>query len=278
MQPIQPMRRLPQGRVLYESVFEKNSTETILDIIASGIQACYHNARHLFADARLLWEKKSFCTAVFLSATTDEEIAKVYILLDMARLDFVKHESTIRKLCKNFYNHIAKWIYIEVITRRPLVRNMAHLKEVVEPLKDEYIPGDYESGEPGMPHEAIQMREWQLYVDYFSYDEQWNNPSSPSYLESALAVTWKMQLEDTKTSLEELEKAEKFGLFKKDSIKILHEEFSKKFVNTNTPTEEIFKTYDCIFGKLETIGIYLPSEMQSENALLKLPLYHYNLK
>lgn len=42
---------------------------------------------------------------------TKEEIGKVFILLDMIKLDFAKHESTLRRLCRAFHNHGVKLAY-----------------------------------------------------------------------------------------------------------------------------------------------------------------------
>jgi len=102
------------GRVLYESIFENRPVDEIVNTISSGISLLIHNARGLLADAAILNDNNRYMVASFLAVTAREEISKVHILTDACRLDFEKHASNIRNLCRAFYSHIDKFAYFKI--------------------------------------------------------------------------------------------------------------------------------------------------------------------
>ena len=73
----------PSG-VLFEFLFG-GSTEQAFGRLAEGIVAILRNAQKLIDDATVLVEVKRFERASFLIATAEEEMGKVYILLDSYR-------------------------------------------------------------------------------------------------------------------------------------------------------------------------------------------------
>ena len=84
-------------------------------------------------------------TARFLLTTAREEVGKAFIMLDMCRLDFARHQSVLRRLCTAFYSHIEKQAYFDTLQFEGL-QSFAHVAEWwrVEMIK--WFPGDLEGG------------------------------------------------------------------------------------------------------------------------------------
>lgn len=269
------IKRPSQSDMLYKALFEERTEESVLNIISSGILALCTNARRLFEDAKILTSAERFTAAQFLLATADEEAAKVYILLDMGCLDFSKHPGELKKLCRAFYSHLSKHAYIEV-TRFGKFWNMEHLKEVLDMERKEYWLGNYESGEPDMPADALMLREGSLYVDFSSYDDAW---STPSYSKE-IVLGWGSEenriggsLNDLQKSIGRLEETRDPGLFSLECLQILHEVFSPIFITLKTTKQEICDLYHRFLNRLEDQGIHLSETLRDDNALLEWPLY-----
>lgn len=269
------VKRPSQSDTLYKALFENRTDESVLDIISSGILALCTNARRLLEDAKILTGADRFATACFLVATSDEEVAKVYILLDMARLDFGKHHGELKKLCRAFYSHLSKHAYIEV-TRFGQFWNMQHVKEVVDMRKVEWWHGNYESGEPDMPAQALMVREGSLYVDFSDYDDAW---LAPSYSKE-MVLGWGSEegriggsLNDLEKSIVRLEQTRDAGLFSLECLQILHEIFSRVFITSKTTREEIIALYNHFLKRLKDQGIQLNEVLNNDNALFEWPLY-----
>jgi AbiV family abortive infection protein len=97
-----------RGQQLFKNLFMDRDCNAILEVISAGLTAILSNAKRLTQDVTLLANSKRFASAAFLMATADEEIAKSYILIDMCRLDFLRHHSVLKALCQAFYSHVAK--------------------------------------------------------------------------------------------------------------------------------------------------------------------------
>lgn len=269
------VKRPSQRSMLHKALFESRTDESVLKIISSGILALCENARRLLDDAKILTNADRFSAACFLLATADEEAAKVYILLDMARLDFAKHQGELGKLCKAFYNHLSKHAYIET-TRFNRLWDMAHLKKVVEMEKVEWFKGNYESGEPDMPAQALMVREGSLYVDFSDYDDAWFTPS----WSKEMVLGWGSEegriggaLAEVEGSVRRLEETRDAGLFSLECLQIFHGVFSQVFITSNTTNKELKALYDHFLKRLEEQGIHLSETLRNDNALLEWPLY-----
>lgn len=125
-------RKRPQppkpGIKLFENLFLGLEYEAILKRISDGVQAVISNSVRLLEDVEILLNSERFASAGFLLATADEEMAKAYILLDMCRLDFYKHENTLKHLCRAFYEHVAKFAYNEIVRFSLGFSDMEHEK------------------------------------------------------------------------------------------------------------------------------------------------------
>jgi len=274
------VNRPSQGDTLYKALFQDRTDESSLETISSGILACCTNARRLFDDAKILTNADRFATAHFLLATADEEVGKVYILLDMLRLDFAKHEGELRKLCRAFYDHLSKHAYTDVL-RFPGIWNwdLNGVKRRFKSERKNWWEGNPESGEPSMPADHLMVREGSLYVEFssYGYEDVWLVPSNN--LIKGMVLGWGPRMRGgalncMEKSVAKLEESRDNGLFSPECLQVFHEEFSKRFITSlNTMSEEILDLYNPIFRKLQKIGIQLSTTLRADNALIAWPLY-----
>ena len=88
----------PPGKVLYENLFGHKDRNYSLSLLSDGLHAVAENTEHLICEAEILSGADKYSRADFIVATAKEEMAKSFILLDMCRLDFEKHEGPLRRL------------------------------------------------------------------------------------------------------------------------------------------------------------------------------------
>jgi AbiV family abortive infection protein len=228
----------------------------------------------LLEDAVILEKAGRFASAQFLITTADEEMAKSYILLDACRLDFSRHISVLRILCRSFYDHVSKYAYMRlVIAGSERFRDMEEVKRLWEIETTEWWPSkDYESGEPDMPHQTYFIREMPLYVDFVDYNQKWYEPEIEAVL--AHKILGKFRLSDTEGALKRLRKSFDAGLYTAKSLAILNDIFKGVYIKEDTPLERIERLYEKTAQQIEAeLGIGRNSFFES--ALHEWPLYHF---
>lgn len=237
------------GNRLYFGLFQNRTEDEALTLLGEGLVSVKDNARRLVTDAQLLLKSKRFSSARFILTTADEEMAKAYILLDMCRLDFSRHESTLRCLCRAFYDHVSKHAYNEV-HRFQRIHNMAHAREIWDVETTKWWPSNPESGEPDMPHDTYFLREMPLYVDYIEYDQRWLVPDDGSesfWFERSAGID---SLSVTLKYLAKLEFTYEIGLFDFKCLKIFNEGFKKFYIKENWQESDRIKIYTTITERL----------------------------
>jgi hypothetical protein len=149
---------------------------------------------------------------------------------------------------------------------------MAHVKEVWDMETTKWWPsGDYESGEPDMPHETYFVREMPLYVDFIDYDQAWSMPENSTT--SYIFDMWGNGFPDAEKALERLQRTRQAGLYVPESLAILNSNFSKIYITEETPSEQIQRLYEKVARQLENkLGI--TKESFFDSALHEWPLYH----
>jgi len=269
------MRSLPPSRDkgLYECLFNNKNSDQSLLLLAEGIDSIQENASRLIKDIDLLIANKRYPSAVFLLATADEEIAKAYILLDMCRVDFSRHESTLKKLCQAFYNHVTKHAYNKVIRHKGFLE-FKQVKAFWETEMVQWWPAGLETGEPDMPHDTYFNRELPLYVDFIPYNGSWNCPNE---CDSAMMIGESLGLSrllDLKVALNQLQETHNASFFKPKSLAMLNEIFSKQYVSDKTSTIEIHQLHENLASRLcSSLGI--SAKDYYDSALCQWPLYHF---
>jgi len=259
---------------LYENLFEGRARFGIIEIISAGINAICANQNRLMADVNLLAKSKRFSSAHFLLTTAKEEMAKVSILLDICRLNFSKYESTLRCLCKAFYDHISKHAYFQMCSFWP-IHDMQHAKEIWESETTKWFPqSDPSSGVPDMPHETYFDRELPLYVDYIEYDQKWwipDNREESILFENILGKNILVEAEKYSECIHSMLIG---GLFDPDCLTILNDEFKKTYISDKTENlviKNLNKKVASRFMKEKNIGF----DIYFNSIYANYPLYHF---
>lgn len=258
-----------RGKTLYGNIFQDHDSDFIINTLSEGIYAVIDNALGLLNDAEILVNAKSFSCAGFLRATADEEMAKVYIIIDMCRLNFDKHESVLIKLCQAFYDHVKKHAYNEVV-RFPNVYDMKHVKEIYEVETIKWFPAGIDSGEPDMPHETVFRREFNLYVDYIGSDQKWFIPTPDSCIMGNDNL--EIALRESHEALDKLIYTRDLGLFKAEALGILNDVFKNHYIRESTKNNELADISEKYAKKTnETLGILV--EGIAKSTIISWPLY-----
>jgi AbiV family abortive infection protein len=211
--------------LLFENLFIRRNRNSTLDVISKGLNCVAENAESLLHEAKILADSEKKARASFLVTTANEEIAKAYILLDICRLDFEKQQTILRRLCKAFYNHIAKYAYYKTIWRStsapiPWPRIVDFFKNDLK----EWRPSE-SMDEPDMPHDVYFDRESNLYVDFSDYAQTWVKPI-PENPRQEFDIYSK-----SRKSLDRLISSNQAGLFKVEVLDIFNEVFRTKYIN-----------------------------------------------
>lgn len=258
------------GKMLYENIFQNRDDIEIISIISDGCKIIYNNANRLIRDAKLLLNDNSYVSATFLGTTAREEMAKSHILIDACRLDF-KHESTLRRLCKSFYNHIDKYAYYTVLNLRALYK-MEHVLEAWKVNTKKYWFSEIESGEPDMPHEVNFLREMPLYVDYIKFDGDWFDPSAKRG--KLIEEFRKFPIEDAEDEFNRYQKSIDAGLYSQRALEIIHDTYKYQYINMDIKSEELDLLYNNALNKIESEGIY--SKIDDNDIFINaLSLYYF---
>ncbi len=268
--PIPPNR----SKVLYDSLFGGDRSGA-LETIANGIATIGENVASLLSDAQLLADSERYERAEFLATTAEEELGKLYILVDMCRLDFARHESVLRGLCKAFYDHVAKHAYVELNAQTyPGITNLAEMKEAYRIETQLWWPSDYESGEPDMPSDVYFYREANLYVNFDDYAKVWSIPKIPSkamLFENPFLGTPVSKAEKV---MKKIEHTHALGLFEPDRLGILNDHFSHRFINDRTEMDDLLGLYRSVGADLES-QFGLPIERFEASEVHNMPLYAF---
>ncbi|PKN52824.1 MAG: hypothetical protein CVU55_06280 [Deltaproteobacteria bacterium HGW-Deltaproteobacteria-13] len=254
--------------MLYKNLFVSNNTFTIL---SDGFDILLANVERLVKDANLLKDTDGYMTASFLGSTAREEMAKVHILIDACRLNFSRHESVLKRLCRAYYSHIAKYAYYNVLSL-PRLGNMEEVKEMWENDVKKWWPSAPESGEPDMPHDTKYLREMPLYVDYSDWDGCWYSPQRENGSLHKSARLYSIKCAEEELALFRI--THNAGLYKEESLSIINEIYMKQYVNENTKMERIYSLYGNVANQIEK-RLAIPKEKFINSFITKWPLYPF---
>ena len=268
IQPPQPWR------VLYKNLFEVRRRDESIKLISDGLRSILKNVNRLISDVEILTNSNHFSSAHFLLTTVKEEMAKSYIFLDMCRLNFSKHESVLKCLCKAFYDHVFKHAYFQLNNFWP-VHDMQHAKDIWESETTKWRPNnDPTSGEPDMPHDTYFDREMPLYVDYIEYDQKWSIPDND---EEGIHFEKKIGADIITKTIECFDKLQftnSIGLFSPLCLTILNDEFQNYYISENTDNSSIQSIYEKVFSRLITEH-NIKSDLFIKSIFRGWPLYHF---
>ncbi len=146
-----------------------------LDFIAEGLTIILSSARGFWSAAEKLVDNPR--EASVLEGFAEEESAKALILLDLVRCPPSKVDGRIGRIVKNFYSHLARLIYANAQSWKPV--NVEQLQEYVDSERQgHYLEGGM--SEYILPNWAIYSRESTLYADIEQHEDglpQWSDPT-----------------------------------------------------------------------------------------------------
>jgi AbiV family abortive infection protein len=272
------VRRRPRppdrAAVLYEGIFGSRDRSSALGLISEGVGAVCANAERLLADVSLLAQAGHHASAGFLLTTANEEMAKAYILVDACRLDFLRHGTALKRLCRAFYDHVAKHAYTQIV-RFPQFHDMAHVKEVWDIQVTRWWPSSGpESGEPDMPHDTYFTRELPLYVDFINCDGRWLLPHRNTARGMFEEDFGRSAFSDAGLALQRLLDTEDAGLFSAQCLCTLNDVFSPHYLTERTRTRQFLDLRRAVARRLEAERGIIEDRFR-RSALDAWPLYHF---
>jgi hypothetical protein len=187
-------------------------------------------------------------------------------------LDFSRHASVLQKLCRAFYDHVAKYAYIELL-EETLTDSMERAGRFWRIAVTRWWPaGDPEDGEPDMPHATYFYRELPLYLDFGDYERRWLVPDNAN---QRSRFEWQPgPLEKAERLLEPWRLADAAGLCTAEALQIVNSVFSRRYIGADTPNVELERLYSTVEERItEEIGI--SSESFRMSPLIRWPLYHF---
>ncbi len=243
-----------------------------LDCISEGLPIILASSRGFWQASTKLEEQLR--EAVVLARHAEEEAAKVLILMDIVRCPNRIVASRIGDMVKWFYSHLARLIYAEAVSWKPM--HAAQLRTYVDSnRKSHEVEGAV--GEYIVPNWTILNREGVLYSDIAIYEGdsiQWNNPADlvhdfafPSHAPTVLQLAEAMSL---------------LGMFTRRGLEVT----AATWANTEFRDRESFQeARDLTRNMIERlVSEDLPSEQADQHHVhllyeaWPLPMYHFDFQ
>jgi AbiV family abortive infection protein len=225
-------RRPSPADLLYTHLLRDKAESGVLDLISEGCRVILGNAERLVVDVECLSRGGGFASAGFLAATVEEEVAKVLLLLDLAKLDFVRRNNYAKNICTAFCDHTAKAARFLVFQQWPRLRSIREARRIIAEARIEWFPGELNGEVPDLANDAYYRREANLYADIDWTTGHWVSPENKSAadyfgLESgASSSRWS----ETLVSLSRFAWCRDRGLFDGPAIEVVHRAYMPVFV------------------------------------------------
>jgi AbiV family abortive infection protein len=164
-----------RGKAIQDLV-QLSDNELFLQI-EEGARLCESNAKRLADDSTALDDLRRVQGAEILRIVSEEEAAKVLILLDAVRCPRARHEEAFARQLNYFNDHLAKGIYAQYSGMKPA--SFGEVREWIELERKEY----YLDGPNGIEwmfyNDILHNREAPIYVDYTESDgdHTWQDPA-----------------------------------------------------------------------------------------------------
>ncbi|WP_417748540.1 AbiV family abortive infection protein [Rosistilla oblonga] len=182
--------------------------------IAKGIVICLDNARALYSDALILFERDRYSRSRSLFISGMEEIGKISVLRSMARIP--KENQTLwKEFWQDFRRHTNKTARAFVHMYPDELRHSPGLTFAVSMEQD------------SLSEFTERIRQAGLYVDYHAEKKQWVSPAEVSHDD---AEFWRSRVT---TVLNDLETALSLGLFSSRALSIQRDVFGP--INAKRP-------------------------------------------
>lgn len=217
--------------------------------ISRGLNTIYENSTTIMEHAKQLYQCKGHRGAEILASVSEEEAAKILILLDAVRCP----KPLMTRQLSYAYSHLAKGIYSMAYWWRCSTLGEVR-KAVKEMCVNVYLDGDGEGQTWICENSLLQEREDKIYVDCVWWDDiglQWNSPKTMEDLKAGSSLLLGRAFEIMHALYE-------MGITAPDALKIVEAIWTKIIINDD------FSWIDLQGNILETF-----SEL-SKSGLLKL--------
>lgn len=243
------------------------SAKQRFEFIAEGLPIIFESAQSLIKAAQVL---KDFPReAQILEGHAEEECAKILILIDIIRCPKKLVASRIGPMMKWFYDHLARLIYAEAQTWKPV--SVTQLQEYVDTQRQShYLEGEY--SEYIFPNWTLFSRESALYADVIGNEDDdpvWNSPVQDVAMYSGGFEP---------TSYEIISALATFGVFSLSGLKILHDVWGKTDFKGDQDWGVSSQLCDKMVSKLQ--AAQLITELGNEDLAhvlynrWQMPMYH----
>ncbi|MEV8545619.1 hypothetical protein [Streptomyces sp. NPDC051572] len=226
------------------AVLNLPKTERLV-LVAEGLELLAEHVGTLRDDLIHLQEAGRSRGAAVIDGLASEEAAKLLILLDVVRMGWADTDA-VRGQLRNFYNHLARGIYVRVIAGRPA--DLAEVRRYAESLRRSlYLDGPNDVD--WIFRNSVEAdREESLYVDYVTTegDSAWITPARLSDLKLS---SWPSMVIDLALALH------RFGCTSEKGLEIIAKEWSGVSLADDTHWGVVEQVNRSILEMLEAAGL-----------------------
>lgn len=219
-----------------------------LDAIAEGLGLLVEHVETLRGDLVCLVEAGRPRASALVADGSQEEAAKVLILLDLVRMGFRNQKAANGQVAR-FYSHLARCIYAEVAAMRPAC--FAEIRSLVDPLRESHYLDGPNDVDWIFRNQLLTRREETLYVDYVEDEDdsqRWVTPAA--YDQSNLWIS--TGVEDLVIALRQCGCTSRLGL------EVVARAWSRRTLEDSTPWREAAQINAEIVDELLAKGLARP--------------------
>ena len=245
-----------------------------LACLSEGLPIILSSAQSLWRSSRKL-HKEMPREAEILEGFAEEEAAKALIFMDAVRCPSHLIGSKMGKIVGWFYDHLARLIYAEATSWRPV--NVAQLREYVDAGRKAHVLEGY-VGEYILPNWSLYERASRLYADVEGGESGALRWSDPNEAYSSGAALW----EDLSVPLLLTEAMAMLGIFMPGGLKATSEIWDQvEFAEQEEPADARRLTRELVNRLIQE---ELPSEKATDQHLStlfrfwQLPMYNLDFK
>ncbi|BCJ53393.1 hypothetical protein Asp14428_48680 [Actinoplanes sp. NBRC 14428] len=146
-------------------------------VIAEGLQALVEHVTELTSEVETVAAAACTRAVPTLQMQSEEESAKVLILLDLVRASC--DDAAVSTHAGFFYGHLSRCIYARMAEMRPA--NFAEVRTLVDSMRASLYLDGPSSVDWICRNELIDSRERSLYVDFVRHEDgmHWTSPADP---------------------------------------------------------------------------------------------------
>lgn len=240
-----------------------------LHVLAEGVTLLSDSVKTLEKDAVELAALRRHQSAAVLRCFSEEEAAKVLIVLDIARAGWRDHKA-VSACMSNFYSHLARGLYTQAYGGSPA--DLAEVRRYVDTWRQEfYLDGpmdvDWIFG-----NEVITSREERLYVDYVEEEDgnhRWVGPAERALLFDEPFTS----PNPTSVVVQLIDAMDRIGLLTESGLEAIHRVWATATVPDSMQWMDLRPYNLAVIDQLVAAGLDLTTDTHKEAA--KYVLEHW---